>query len=204
MQAATASAAAAIQGISGAIAKVSETAVGIAASVDQQGFATQKIARSIEHAGASAVNMTQSIQTVHLAVEDASGNAADVKRTTSVLASDTALLSTEVQEFLDALKDLGGGHRLRTLALDLPASAVVGEASVPSRVSSLSPAMAVFEGSLQTAPGTLVELRVASLEQPLYARFVERDGAGCRIQLLLNHEHLAFMDCVMTRLEASA
>ena len=64
--------------------------------------------------------------------------------------------------------------------------------------------MALFDGPLQASPGTLVELRIDRLDRPLRGRFVDRIPAGCQIQLLLNHDHLSFMESAMTRLAAAA
>jgi hypothetical protein len=64
--------------------------------------------------------------------------------------------------------------------------------------------MVLFVGPLQTVAGSLVELRIATLERTLRGRFVDRVAAGCRIQLLLNHEHLNFMQSAMARLAVAA
>jgi hypothetical protein len=64
--------------------------------------------------------------------------------------------------------------------------------------------MALFDGALQVPAGTLIELRISSLDRALRGRFVERVAGGCQIQLLLNHEHLNFMEGAMTRLAAAA
>jgi methyl-accepting chemotaxis protein len=204
IQSATNGAAEAIQEISGTIRNVNETAVAIATAVEQQGAATQEIARSIEAVTVNAASMAQSMEQVQGAVEATSGNAAEVKRTSSALAVDTDLLSSEVQDFLSSLGDLGESRQLRALDVDLPASAVVGGQSFPGRVRKVSPGMVLFDGALQVAAGTMVELRIESLDRPLRGRFVDRVAAGCQIQLLLNHEHLSFMESAMARLAAAA
>jgi methyl-accepting chemotaxis protein len=204
IQAATSGAAEAIQEISVTIRAVNETAVAIATAVEQQGAATQEIARSIESVTANAASMTRSMERVQGAVDATTGNAAEVKRTSSALSADTNMLSTEVQEFLSSLGDLGESRQLRTLDVNLSATAMVGGQSIAGRVLKVSPGMALFDGPLQVPAGTLVELRIDRLERPLRGRFVDRIGAGCQIQLLLNHEHLTFMESAMTRLAAAA
>jgi methyl-accepting chemotaxis protein len=204
IQSATGGAAEAIQEISGTIRSVNETAVAIATAVEQQGAATQEIARSIESVTVNAATMARSMEQVQGAVEETSGNAANVKRTTMALSVDTGVLSSEVQDFLSALRDLGATRQLRALDVNLATSATAGGQTVPGRVTKLSPGMALFDGALQVPAGTLVELRIDRLDRPLRGRFVDRIAGGCQIQLLLNHEHLSFMESAMTRLAAAA
>lgn len=175
----------------------------IATAVEQQGAATVEIARSIELVTVNAASMTRSMGQVQGAVDATSTNAAEVKRTSSALSVDTGLLSSEVQEFLSALGDLGESRQLRTLDVNLAATAIAGSQSVAGRVLKVSPGMALFDGQLQASPGTMVELRIDRLDRPLRGRFADRIAGGCRIQLLLNHEHLTFMEGVMTRLAAA-
>jgi methyl-accepting chemotaxis protein len=204
IQAATSGAAEAIQEISGTIRDVNETALAIATAVEQQDSATQEIARSIDSVTVNAATMTRSMEQVQGAVAATSGNAADVKRTTMALSADTGVLSAEVQEFLSALAELSKSRQLRALEVNLSAVAAVGGQSIAGRVLKVSPGMVVFDGPLQVSAGTLVELRIEALDRPLRGRFVDRIAGGCRIQLLLNHEHLSFMEGVMIHLEAAA
>ena len=60
------------------------------------------------------------------AVEATSGSAAEVKRTTEALSADTGILSTEVQDFLAALSELGESQQLSALEVSLPASVAAG------------------------------------------------------------------------------
>ncbi|MDP3079113.1 methyl-accepting chemotaxis protein [Bradyrhizobium sp.] len=203
IQGATNGAAEAIQGITATIRGVNETAVAIATAVEEQSAATQEIARSIESVTVNAASMTQSMEQVQGAVDETGGNAAEVKRTSAVLSADTAALSTEVMDFLASLRDLGEHRQLRALDVDLPATAVVNGKSVAGRVLKVSPGMALFDGPLQVAAGTLLELRIDTLDRPLQGRFVDRVAAGCQIQLLLNHGHLSFMEGAITRLAAA-
>jgi methyl-accepting chemotaxis protein len=203
IQSATSGAAEAIREISGTIRDVNETAVAIATAVEQQGAATQEIARSIESVTANAAAMTRSMEQVQGAVGLTSNNAADVKRTTLALSVDTGTLSSEVKDFLSALGDLGQSRQLRILDVNLSAVASVGDQNVQGRVTRVSPGMALFDGPLQVAAGTLVELRIDTLGRPLKGRFVDRISGGCQIQLLLNHDHLNFMETAMARLAAA-
>lgn len=204
IQAATNGAADAIQGISGTVRSVNETAVAIATAVEQQSAATQEIARSIEYVTTNAASVTRSMGQVRSAVDDTSGNAAEVKRTSSSLSADTATLSAEVKDFLTSLRDLGEERKLSVLDVNLSATAVANGKSVAGRVLKVSPGMALFDGPLQVAAGSLLELHIDLLDRPLQGRFVDRVAGGCQIQLLLNHGHLTFMEGAMARLAAAA
>jgi ABC-type transporter Mla subunit MlaD len=204
IQAATNGTAEVIQSITVTISVVNETAVAIATAVEQQGAATQEIARSIQSVTVNAANMTRSMKQVQSAVHQTGSSAAAVKQTTSALSVDTETLSGEVQEFLSALRELGDDRQCRALDVNLSASATVGSCSVAGRVLKVSPGMVLFDGPLQTAPGSLVELQIDTMGRTLRGRFVDRVPEGCQIQLLLNHEHLDFMEGAMTRLSAAA
>jgi methyl-accepting chemotaxis protein len=204
IQGATSGVAEAIQEISGTIRSVNETAVAIATAVEEQGAATQEIARSIESVTANAATVTRSMEQVQGAVEATTGSAAEVKRTTEALSVDTGILSTEVEEFLSSLRDLSESQQLRALDVNLVASAITGGLTTSGRVTRMSPGMALFDGPLQVASGTLIELQIDGLDRALHGRFVDRIAGGCQIQLLLNHEHLSFMEATMIRLGAAA
>ena len=65
--------------------------------------------------------------------------------------------------------------------------------------------MVVFAGPLpQLGAGTLVELQIEGLDWPLRGRFVEKVATGSQIQLVLNHDHVDFMERVMARLSEAA
>jgi hypothetical protein len=107
-------------------------------------------------------------------------------------------------EFLASLRDLGESSQLGAVDVRLQAHAVVDGQTVVGQVLKISPGMALFDGPLQVVAGTLLELRISTLDRPLRGRFVDRIAGGCQIQLLLNHEHLNFMEGAMSRLAAAA
>jgi methyl-accepting chemotaxis protein len=204
IQSATNGAADAIGGIAATIRGVNVTANAIAAAVEQQGAATREIARSIESVTVNASSSAAGMERVQSAVDVTTDSAAEVKRTSSALAAETAMLSGEVDDFLASLRDLGQNRQLRVLDVNLAASAVVDGHTVQGRVTKLSPGLALFDGPLQVAPGSLVELRIDRLDRPVRGRFVDRVAGGCQIQLLLNHSHLTFMESALSRLAPAA
>ncbi|HVJ53067.1 MAG TPA: methyl-accepting chemotaxis protein, partial [Aliidongia sp.] len=96
--------------------------------------------------------------------------------------------------------NMGDGQQLRSLDLNASATVTIDSRKIPGRVVKLSPGYALFVGALTVPPGTLLELRIDGIEQPLSARFVEASDGGVYLQLPLNHEHLTYMGQLLTRL----
>ena len=195
LQGATRDSAEAIRGISATVRNMSDIAVAIAAAVEEQGAATEEIARSIDQVTASTGSVARSMDQVQDAVRKTSEDASAVQRTSTALSGEAQTLSVEVQDFLGALKELGDAHQLRMLDVDLPAMASIGGTNVAGSVRRLSPGMALFAGKLPAMPtGTPMELHIDLLDRPLHGRFVDQIAEGTQIQLLLNREHLEFME----------
>ena len=200
IQTATLRASDAIQAITGTVRQVSEIALAIASAVEQQTAATQEISRSVEQVSSSATNVAQSMEQVSGAVGGNVTRAADVKHNAQTLSSEAGVLQSEVKDFLSAMQTLGEGQQLLvSRAINATATAIVNGQSVPGRVLTLSPGLAVFAGPLDVAQGTALELRIDGVDRPLRARFVERGPDGVRLQLPLNHEHLAYVAQILSR-----
>jgi methyl-accepting chemotaxis protein len=204
IQAATLGAAEAIQGIAGTVRQVNEIAMSIASAVIEQGSATQEITRSVEMVSSSTSSVAESMERVSGAVASNGDSAAEVKRTAETLSAESGTLSAEVKDFLEALRNLGGGQGMHSLDLNAPATAIVNGSSVQGRVVKLSPGFALFAGPLTLTPGTAVELRIDGVDRKLSARFVEAGDGGVYLQLPLNHEHLTYMGQALTRLSMAA
>ncbi len=199
IQAATVGAAEAIQAIAGTVQKVNEIACSIASAVVQQSSNTQEIARSIELVSSSTMTITQSMEKVTTAVGKNGEESAAVKKTASALSAESQAASSEVKDFLGALKDLVEGEELQTYDVNVTATATVGGRTIAGRVVAMSPGMIVFSGALSVAPGAVLELKVEGIERLLRARFVETGADGAHLQLPLNHEHLNYMARALTR-----
>jgi hypothetical protein len=89
---------------------------------------------------------------------------------------------------------------LHSLELDAAATATVDGRNIAGRVRKLSPGFALFAGALAATPGTLLELRIAGIDRPLPARFIEASEGGIYLQLRLNREHLTYMAQMLERL----
>jgi len=180
---------------------VNDVAMAIAAAVEQQVAATREIARSIEHVATNSSNARQSMERVQHAVGGISTNAGGVKHVAAKLSSD----ADTAEHRGEGLPELAAGSR-RGYPAAYPGRRPEGDGgrrrqAQHGRVRQLSPGMALFTGSLPAmAAGQAVELRLEALEEPLRGRFIETTEAGNRLQLLLNHQHLAFMERAMARL----
>jgi methyl-accepting chemotaxis protein len=201
IQAATLGVADAVKGIIGTVRDVSEIATAIASAVIEQSAATQEIARSVDRVSVNTANVSRSMEQVHSAVSQNSARAGEVKSTAAGLSTEAETLSAEVKDFLDSLQSLGDNQQFRTLDLNVPATATIDGRIVQGRVLKLSPGFALFTGPLAVTPGTIVELRIEGIDQPLPARFVESSEGGVYLQLPLNHEHLTYMGQVLTRFD---
>ena len=105
IQAATGNAVTANEEISKTIRRISEIASGIAAAVEQQGAATQEIARNVEQAASGTNEVTQNITTVAEAAKR-TGEAASQIRTVSTTVSEKAqMLREEVDSFLTSIRN---------------------------------------------------------------------------------------------------
>jgi methyl-accepting chemotaxis protein len=204
IQAATVSAADAIQGIAATVREVNEIALTIAAAVVEQAAATQEIARSVELVSGNTANVAQSMERVRNAIGGNGETATEVRRTATTLSEESGTLSDEVKDFLSALHDLGEGERLLSYEMNAAATATLNGRIVSGHVTRMSPGTAVFAGPLIAAAGTSVELKVDGFDRPLRARFVEAGAGGVHLQLPLGHEHLAYAAQTLARLGLKA
>jgi PAS domain S-box-containing protein len=100
----TALSVAAIQVITGIIGDVSNTATAIAAAVEEQGAATQEIARSVAEAANGTQEVTSNILSVREAAQGTGASASEVLSAAAELAKSGELLKVKVSEFLDSVR----------------------------------------------------------------------------------------------------
>lgn len=104
IQSATGAAVGAIQGISGTIARISEIATTISAAVEEQGAATQEIARNVQQASAGTTEVSSNIGDVTRAAEETGATAAQVLTASGELNQQAAALQQQVDRFLAAIR----------------------------------------------------------------------------------------------------
>jgi methyl-accepting chemotaxis protein len=104
MQKATDETVAAIQGIGGTIGAINEIATAIAAAVEQQGAATQEIARNVQQAAAGTQEVSGNIAGVTDATSKAGAAASEVLTAAGELSQGAETLRSQVDQFLGAVK----------------------------------------------------------------------------------------------------
>ena len=104
IQSATTESVDAIQQITETIEKLNTIAMAIASAVDQQNAATQEISRNVHEASQGTQSVSGNIVGVSKATEEAGGIAAQVLASADDLSSQSDLLQSEVNKFVETIK----------------------------------------------------------------------------------------------------
>jgi methyl-accepting chemotaxis protein len=104
MQAATDDSVHAIKEISGTIGRVSEIAAAIAAAIEEQGAATQEIARNVQQAAIGSTQVATSINDVNRGAGDTGSASAQVLSSAQLLSNENKRLKAEVVKFLATVR----------------------------------------------------------------------------------------------------
>ena len=104
MQAATLESVVAIKEISGTIGRVSEIAATIAAAIEEQGAATQEIARNVQQAALGSTQVANSIADVNLGAADTGSASSQVLSSAQMLSDENKRLKAEVLNFLATVR----------------------------------------------------------------------------------------------------
>jgi methyl-accepting chemotaxis protein len=94
----------AIKEIGGTIGRISEIASTIAAAVEEQGAATDEIARNVERAAQGTAQVALKITDVNRGAGETGSASAQVLSSAQSLARDSNHLKTEVDQFLAAVR----------------------------------------------------------------------------------------------------
>ena len=94
----------AIQGISQTIGRVNEIATTIASAVEEQGAATQEIARNVQQAAKGTNDVSTNIAGVTRAADQTGSAASQVQNSAAALARQGDALRVEVDDFLAAIR----------------------------------------------------------------------------------------------------
>ncbi len=90
--------------IGGTIGRVSEIAASIAAAVEQQGAATNEIARNVQQAAQGTTQLASNIAEVNRNADDAGSASADVLSSAQLLSSESHRLKLEMERFLETVR----------------------------------------------------------------------------------------------------
>jgi methyl-accepting chemotaxis protein len=104
IQAATEESVGAIKEISDTIGRMSEISSTIASAVEEQGAATQEIARNIQHAAVGTQQVSSNITDVQHGATETGSASAQVHSAAKSLSSDSSRLKLEVGKFLDSVR----------------------------------------------------------------------------------------------------
>ena len=104
MQTATGTAVEAIRGITGTIRQMSEITTTIASAVEQQGAATQEIARNVQTASTGTRDVSSTFVDVTRAASETGGMAGQVLHAAADMAQQSALLRREVDAFIARIR----------------------------------------------------------------------------------------------------
>jgi len=100
MQVATNDSVGAIKEIGSTIGRISEIAESIAASVQEQGAATQEISRNVQHAASGTAQVVTNINDVNRGASETGTASAQVLASAQFLASESGRLKSEVEKFV--------------------------------------------------------------------------------------------------------
>jgi aerotaxis receptor len=104
MQSATRESVVAIKDIGATIARISEIAATIAASVEQQGMATREIAGNVQQAAQGTTEVTSNITSVNMAAQQTGAAASQVLSSAGELSQSGERLKHQVDEFLGLMR----------------------------------------------------------------------------------------------------
>jgi methyl-accepting chemotaxis protein len=104
MQAATENSVLAIKEISGTIGRVSEIAAAIAAAIEEQGAATQEIARNVQQAALGSTQVATSIADVDRGAGEIGTASSQVLSSAQMLSNENKRLKAEVAKFLTTVR----------------------------------------------------------------------------------------------------
>jgi methyl-accepting chemotaxis protein len=104
MQTATAESVAAIKEIGSTITLISEVSSAIAAAVEQQGAATQEIARNVQQSAQFSTQVASEVTEVKRGSSETSGAAGEVLTAAQSLARESDHLKSQVETFLDTVR----------------------------------------------------------------------------------------------------
>ena len=204
IQTATAEVAEAIETIGDTIRNLHGISVAVAASVEQQGLATGDIALTVDQVARSTTTTTDAAEQAQASSKRGRAYAVKVGEVASKLSSESQLLSSEVIDFLNSLKNISDVNQFRTLNVDLGCQVVDGTRNTTGRIIRVSSGAILFPGQLDTSLGTRVEIRIDGVSRKIHARCAGPAEGGYFFQLPMNSAHLSYMEELLATLEGVA
>jgi methyl-accepting chemotaxis protein len=185
VQGATDEAVEAIDAVGKTIRDIHDASAVIVAAIDQQGNATTDIARSVSLAAAEARQVTQGLGSVNDATSATGSAAEDVLGAAGALSSQASELSTEVANFLSAIRDAANRRRFERVPCDLAASVELNGRRHDCRLKDISLGGALLDRALDARPGTPFTITVGPAAS-IHGRVVSHADGLTRLQFLLD------------------
>ena len=194
-----------VQAIGQTVNGIYQTTSEIAAAVTEQQSATDEIARNIQFVSSSAGDISASIGKVREAAartNQASDGVGDASR---AMAKQTDRLSTEVLDFLTAIRGAGTRHEFERFEVNLPVRVqVAGGPAHTARAKLISIGGVWLDTRLELPLGSMVEATLDGIGRPITARVAGLSDRGTRLQFPMDTAHLAFMTEALSQLGRKA
>ena len=120
----------AIHEVTGVIRTVNDVSASIAAAVEEQGAATQEIARNVEQASLGSAMVTESIHYVLESAESSARLAVEIGESSSSLSDQTATLRGNVEAFLGKVRKLSGEGMKKDILIEWVPALSVGNTQI--------------------------------------------------------------------------
>ncbi|MBI3443790.1 MAG: cache domain-containing protein [Magnetospirillum sp.] len=172
---------AAVRSISDTISAIDQTAAAIAAAMEEQGAATREIARNVHEASIGTRNVTETITEVSGGAATTGDSAKQLFGTANELTRQAEELTSDVTDFLTALKQSGNRRRFERLQLRLPVR--IGERNFFAE--DISAGGLCIEGDLAVDGGTSVQVVIEDMDS-IRARLVGVAGGKSHLQFALD------------------
>jgi methyl-accepting chemotaxis protein len=185
VQGATGEAVSAIAAVSRTIETIHDYSAAIAAAVEQQGAATGHIARNVNEAADETRQVTDGMASVSEAAGTTGMAAEDVLQAAGALSQQSTELSTEVEHFLAAIRDVANRRRFERLGCDLPAQLMMDGRSQTCVVKDISLGGAALDREVAASPGQSFTISIGSA-QGVRGRIVSHISGSTRLQFLLD------------------
>jgi methyl-accepting chemotaxis protein len=175
----------AIAGIGRTITTLNDGSATIAHAVEEQSAATQEIARNVQEASAGTREVTGSMAQINEEASATGTTAHAVYDTAESLSRQSKELTTEISDFLQAMKAAGDRREYERVATRLPATLHLGQLTRQVTVVDVSLGGARIDVAVDASTGTAVELRVDGWP-PVRARVVGHGDAHTGLQFALD------------------
>ena len=192
----------AVQSIGVTMRDIHSSSEEIATGINQQQDATDEIARNVQLVSTSADDIASCISRVRSSADDTIAASKQVANASNTLLWQSDRLSTEVTDFLTAIRGVG----TTALFTRIPVSQAVSITSEKRVVQSMTRYVSVggiwIVDKLDLPLGAQVTVKLTSLDRPLKARIAGGGTTGTRLQFPMDASTLAFLGSAIPELAA--